>query len=217
MDTLPFRTAAIPTIKRLPLYLRKIREHIDLGEVDISSATLARELHLDPIVVRKDLAITGVIGIPRRGFPAMKLTDAIVSFLGWDNTTDAILCGVGSLGKALLGYQGFHQHGLSIVAAFDVDPDLIGTKERGVKVFPLSKLQSLVPRLNIRIGILTVPVTVAQLVADQLVAAGIQGIWNFTPAKLSVPPEVVIQRVDLASSLAVLSHTLAVRNAAHAK
>ncbi len=205
------RTAAIPTIKRLPLYLRSLRDLQMQGEVFASSAALAKKLMFDPVVVRKDLAITGVVGTPRLGFPVDELISAIVDFLGWQNTTDALLCGVGSLGRALLGYSGFDQYGLRIVAAFDINPQLIGSSERGVNVFDMAKLPTLVARMQVQIGILTVPAEAAQSVADTMIAAGVCGIWNFTPVKLEVPDNVVIQRVDLAASLAVLSHRLAVQ------
>lgn len=212
MSTKKPRTAAVPTIKRLPLYLRSLRDLQMQGESYASSAALARELMLDPVVVRKDLAITGVVGRPRLGFPLDALISAIVDFLGWRNTTDAFLCGVGSLGRALLGYDGFHQYGLRIVAAFDVTPELIGTRERGVKVFDIGKLSAMVGRMKIQLGILTVPAEAAQEMADCMIAAGVRGIWNFTPVKLEVPEHVVIQRVDLAASLAVLSHRLSVQS-----
>ncbi len=211
MDVLPdnaLRTAPRPTLKRLPLYLRLIRGLVHDGETYISSAVLAKELNLDPIVVRKDLAVTGVTGLPRLGFPAKAAELSILNFLGWNNTTDAILCGAGSLGRALLGYDGFKQHGLSIVAAFDVNPGVIGTMERGVHVLSMSEMEKIVPRMRVRLGIVTVPASAAQEVADRMVSSGIKGIWNFTPVKLSVPDDIVIQRVDLAASLAVLSHNL---------
>ena len=205
------RQASLQTVKRLPLYLRLVREHAAAGEAYISSAVLARELSVDPIVARKDLAVTGVVGTPRRGFPAMELLASIERFLGWNNVTDAVLCGVGSLGRALLGYTGFKQHGLSIVAAFDVNPAVIGTKERGVRVFDIAKMPALIRRMQIRIGILTVPVSAAQQVADRMVEAGVRGIWDFTPTEIHVPSSVVLQQMDLAVSLAELSHALAVK------
>ena len=202
------KPVAVATVKRLPLYLRQITLHVDQGKSFISSAALAKELNLDPIVVRKDLAVSGVSGTPRRGFPAKALLDALVDFLGWKDTTEAVLCGVGSLGKALLGYAGFQKYGLSIVAAFDNNPALVGKRERGVNVFDIGQMESLVERMNIRIGIITVPAAHAQSVATRMVSAGIRGIWDFTPVKLEVPDTIVVQKVDLASSLAVLSHKL---------
>ena len=199
----------LPTIRRYPLYLRAITAKITQGELYVSSAALARELEIDPVVARKDLAMAGVPGTPRRGYPAKELTEAINRALGWDNTTDAALVGVGSLGHALLGYNGFEEQNLRIVAAFDEKPNLVGSVCHGVRVRAMADMAKLVPRLKLKLGILTVPNAAAQMCADQLVAAGIRGIWNFTAVQLSVPKDVKVQRVDLAASLAVLSHTIA--------
>ena len=198
----------LPTIRRYPIYLRCIREMMAAGDLHISSAVVAERLGLDPVLTRKDLAMSGVIGKPRRGYPAQELLDAINHALGWDSTTDAILVGVGSLGNALLGYSGFEEHNLSIAGAFDANPKLIGATLHGVKIRPMEDLPRLVMRMDIRLGILTVPNAAAQACANQLVAAGIQGIWNFTSVQLAVPDGVVVQSVDLAQSLAILSHAI---------
>jgi redox-sensing transcriptional repressor len=110
---------------------------------------------------------------------------------------------------ALLGYSGFEEQNLSIVAAFDTDLSKINVKFHGVKTRPMEDLPRLVQRLKIKIGILTVPNSVAQICTDQLVAAGIKGIWNFTSIQLDVPEGIIVQNVDLAQSLGVLSHTIA--------
>lgn len=203
-------TAALPlpTIRRYPIYLRCIKEMIAAGELHISSAVVAERLGFDPVLARKDLAMAGVPGKPRRGYPALALQDAINHALGWDSTTDAVLVGVGSLGNALLGYTGFEEQNLSIVAAFDAKVGVIGFTFHGVKVRPMEDLPRLVKRLGIKLGILTVPNAAAQTCADQLVAAGICGIWNFTSVQLDVPAGVTVQNVDLAQSLAVLSHSI---------
>jgi redox-sensing transcriptional repressor len=208
MSQLEQKTAGVPTLKRLPLYLRLLRKMKEAGKEYASGAVVARELGLDPIVVRKDLAITGAVGRPRLGFQLDEIITAIESFLGWSNTTDAVLAGVGNLGTALLGYQGFGQHGLRIKAAFDSNPRLIGKPIHGKTVLDIKKLPSLARRMHVQIGILTATASVAQEIADAMIAGGIRGIWNFTPAKLTVPPKVTLQREDLASSLAVLSHRL---------
>lgn len=203
----------VPTIRRLPGYLRLLREaaasHMDF----ISGTYLANELNLEPIQVRKDLAVTGVVGKPRMGFAVTELINAIESLLGWSNTHDAFLVGVGSLGVALMGYGGFREYGLQIVAGFDVDKSKIGKTIHGKKVFGLDKLADLAPRMGICTCILTVPSEAAQGVVDMLVEAGITGIWNFTPAKLQVPENVIVEKVDLAASLAVLSSKLQARQA----
>ena len=155
---------------------------------------MAEKLGLDSVLARKDLAMAGVPGKPRRGYPARELQAAITAALGWDNSTDAVLVGVGSLGNALLGYRGFEEQSLSIAAAFDASPEIVGKTIHGVKVRPMGDLSRLVKRLNIRLGILTVPNAAGQPCADKLVAAGIRGIWNFTSVRLSVPDGVIVQR-----------------------
>ena len=198
----------LPTIRRYPIYLRCIREMTAAGELHISSAVVAEKLGLDPVLTRKDLAMAGVPGKPRRGYPAKKLQDALNHALGWDNTTDAVLIGAGSLGNALLGYSGFEEQNLSIIVAFDSNPGLLGLAHHGVKVRPMEDLPRFVKRMKIKLGILTVPNAAAQSCADQLVAAGIRGIWNFSSVQLEVPQGIVVQNVDLAQSLAILSHTI---------
>lgn len=199
----------LPTIRRYPIYLRAIKAKIAGGELTVSSAVLAEELGFDPVLARKDLAMAGVAGRPRRGYPAIELCAAINRALGWDNATEAVLVGVGSLGRALLGYSGFEEQNLSISAAFDSSTALLGLSFHGVKVRPMAELSRLNRRLKIKIGILTVPASAAQHCADELIAAGIRGIWNFSPIQLVVPKGVIVQNVDLAQSLAVLSHQIA--------
>ena len=178
------------------------------GALHVSSAVLADKLGLDPVLTRKDLAMVGVPGKPRRGYPAKDLEEAINRALGWDNVIDAALVGVGSLGRALLGYCGFEEQNLSISVAFDSNPDIVGLTIRNVKVRPPADMPRLVNRLNIRLGILTVPSSAAQECADLMVRSGIVGIWNFTNVQIAVPKGVTVQNVDLAQSLAVLSHAI---------
>lgn len=205
------KTAGVPTLKRLPLYLRLLRRMKENGEEYASGTVVAKELGLDPIVVRKDLAITGAVGRPRLGFPMDEIIDAIEEFLGWTNTSDAILVGAGSLGRALLGYQGFEQHGLRIAEAFDSNPEIIGQTVHGKTIHNIDEMPAIVKSTHVQIGILTVTASVAQQVADTMIENGIRAIWNFTPTSLSVPEHVILQREELASSLAVLSHRLLIK------
>jgi redox-sensing transcriptional repressor len=195
-------------VKRLSLYLRLLHELRDRNEPYASGAAVAKTLGLDPIVVRKDLARSGVRGTPRLGFPVTALIGAIEQFLGWNAESHAVLAGVGRLGSALLGYSGFHHHGLRIVAAFDDDPKRIGRKVTGVPVHATGEIATVVRNLSVALGILTVPPEAAQSVTDAMVAGGVRGIWNFTTVQLVVPDGVMVKREDLAASLAVLSHRL---------
>jgi redox-sensing transcriptional repressor len=195
-------------VKRLSLYLRLLHELRARHELYASGAAIAKTLGLDSIVVRKDLARSGVRGTPRRGFPVAALIAAIEQFLGWNTESQAVLAGVGRLGSALLDFPGFHHHGLRIVAAFDDDPRRIGRKNAGVPVYATREMADIVRKLAVVLGILTVPPEAAQSVADAMVAGGIRGIWNFTTVQLVVPAGVTVKREDLAAGLAVLSHRL---------
>jgi len=175
------------------------------GQFYISGTVIAQELNLEPIQVRKDLAITGIIGKPKKGYPVDALIAAIDHYLGWDDVHDAIVVGAGNLGSALMGYPEFRIHGLHIVAAFDTNPEKIGGKVHDVPIVGLNALESTIQGANIEYAILTVPSFNAQEMADTLVKNGIRAIWNFTNTKLNVPDEVVVQREDLSSGYALLS------------
>jgi redox-sensing transcriptional repressor len=202
------RKAGLPCVKRMPAYLQMLRVLQAEGQEHVSGTVLAGVHNLEPVIVRKDLAMTGAVGTPRIGFHITELIAAIERFLGWDNQTKAVLVGVGSLGTALLGYHGFQNFGFRFVGAFDNDPKVIGKWVHGRKVQAMNQLNPFVRRGEILLGVLTVPAAVAQGTAERMVHAGIRGIWNFTPVKLQLPDEVVIQKEDLAEGLAVLSHRL---------
>ena len=159
----------LPTIRRLPTYLYKLSEMRKAGISIVATPELARYMNLGEIVIRKDLAVTGVTGQPGVGYKVKELIEAIKSYLNWDNASEAILVGAGSLGSALLGYEGFEEYGLKIIAAFDADPGKIGTEIHGRSVFGVERLEELVRRLQVRIGIICVPAAFAQEVADAIV------------------------------------------------
>ncbi|MDI9585266.1 MAG: redox-sensing transcriptional repressor Rex [Acidobacteriota bacterium] len=208
----------VPALRRLPSYLRLLRTLQGLGREVVSCTHIAEELGLQPTQVRKDLQATGIAGRPKVGYPVQALIDAIEDTLGWRNATEAFLVGAGNLGSALLGYRGFAESGLEIVAAFDVDPAKVGTEIHGKAVLHLDKFADLVRRMHVHIGIITTPGEQAQEVADLMVRSGIKAIWNFAPADITVPDPVILENVSLSASLAVLSNRLetVLRSAEHA-
>ncbi len=208
MSTDTLKGFPIPSVRRLPLYLRLLRELRADGHDFVSCTQISESLGFGTVQVRKDLAITGIVGRPKVGYQVPELIDAIESFLGWKNTRDAFLVGAGSLGSALLGYDGFRDNGLNIVAAFDTNPAKIGTPIHGKAVLDWDSFHDLAQRMHILIGILTVPATVAQETTNAMILAGIRAIWNYTPATLEVPPAIVVEDVRLSSSLAALSSRL---------
>ena len=152
--------------------------------------------------------MTGLPGRPKVGYETPLLIQAIRGYLHWDRLSGAVLVGAGNLGRALMGYGGFAQHGITIIAAFDDDAKLAGSVIHGKTVYNLSKLKAMLQESEVAIGIITVPAAVAQNVADQLVASGIRAIWNFAPVRLQVTENVVVVNEDLSSSLAVLCRLL---------
>jgi redox-sensing transcriptional repressor len=203
------KLSSLPTIKRLPSYLHVIEAAYRDGKEYISGTVIAEELELEPIQVRKDLALTGIVGKPRLGFPVSRLIDAINGFLDWNSIHQAIVIGSGNLGTALMGYPEFTRHGMQIIAAFDSDTNRIGSVFSGIQILDILNLEDFIQAHSIEIAILTVPGDQAQMLAEKLVLAGIRAIWNFTNIKLKVPKDVVVQKEDLSSGYAVLSVKMA--------
>lgn len=201
--------ASKATVSRLPIYLRYLRDKLKDGEENISSTKIAEDMRLNPVQVRKDLAlVSSVSGKPKLGFAVHELIESIEDFLGCNNVNDALLVGVGGLGSTLLSYEGFKNYGLNIVAAFDVNPQTINKRINDVPVLPMEKLDSTVKKLNIKMGIITAPKIAAQNIADKMVESGILAIWNFAPTHLKLPDNIAVKYEDLAASLAVLSRRL---------
>lgn len=191
-------------LKRLPSYLAYLKSIPDTASPNISATALANALGMGEVQVRKDLALVSNGGRPKIGYQRENLILDIESFLGYDNTTDAVLIGAGKLGLALMGYKGFDEYGLNILAAFDKAPKGNLTDE-GKPILPMEELASFVDAHRVRMGIITVPGEYAQSVCDQLIACGIKAIWSFAPAHLEVPPHILVQYENMATSLAVMS------------
>jgi redox-sensing transcriptional repressor len=204
---------AVPkaVVSRLSLYLRELQHLVRDGEATISSSGLGQRLGLTDAQVRKDLAYFGQFGYPGVGYRCEELVAAIRRILGTDRGWSVAMVGVGNLGRALLGYKGFSQQGFHIVAAFDVDPERIGSHIEDVPVFHLDRLAEIVRQQRIRIGLIAVPAASAQVVADALVAAGVEGVLNFAPVTISLPQGVNLVGVDLAIELEQLTFAVVQR------
>ncbi len=203
-----YKSVSVQTISRLPKYLNYLKAQSKGNSQNISATMIAEALGLNDVQVRKDLSLVSDGGRPKIGYLIDELICDIEHFLGYDDTHSAVLVGVGNLGRALLSYSGFDEYGLDIVAAFDINESLIGCKINGKQVFPLNKLMDLCKRMQIKIGIITVPSKEAQNVCDILVHSGVQAIWNFAPVHLNAPSDVLIQSENMACSLALLSKHL---------
>ena len=194
---------------RLTQYLNYLKRLSPETLPDNMSATaIAEALNINDVVVRKDLAAVVGTGKPKTGYLTADLIHGLEEYLGYNNRSDAVLVGVGNLGKALMSYGNFNEYGLNIVAAFDSDPILVGTELNGKKVFDIRKLSALCKRMHVHIGIITTPAAYAQQVCNAMIEGGVRAIWNFAPVNLVIPENVVIKNEDMAASLALLTKQL---------
>ncbi|MFT4175090.1 MAG: redox-sensing transcriptional repressor Rex [Luteolibacter sp.] len=193
-------------IYRLSIYYRCLQKLESNDLETVSSTTLARAAGVKPSQLRKDLAYFGQFGTRGLGYPVGQLASIIRETLGREHLQPVILVGAGNLGAALIRYQGFEKEGYEVVAAFDANPEK--AKARGVTIptYPDSGLEVFLSESSIKLAILCVPVEFAQSVVNRLVAAGIQGILNFSPIVLEVPSDVTVNNVDLALELEHLGY-----------
>ena len=192
-------------LKRLPTYLSYLKSIPADAPANISATALAAALNMGEVQVRKDLALVSDGGKPKVGYQRESLIADIEQFLGCNNTNEAVLVGAGKLGRALMGYSGFAEYGLEIVAAFDADASRDGELESGTPIYALEKLPQFCRDNQILMGIITVPADQAQRVCDLLLDNGIKAIWSFAPTHLDVPENILVQYENMATSMAVLS------------
>jgi len=197
-----------PTLRRLPWYLAYAQLVLKDGESFLSSTQIAKNIAVDASMVAKDLSYVHISGRTRVGYDVKELVDVLENFLGFTNSHNAFLFGVGSLGGALMHDNGLAQFGLEIVAGFDVKYELSGTSINHIPIHHIDRFVELQEQTSINIGILTVPVDKAQAVAETMVEGGIQAIWNFTPYRIRVPENVVVQNTSIYAHLAVMFNRL---------
>ena len=195
-----------PTLLRLPSYLDVIHRAKNAGKTRLSSAEIGKELGYGSVQVRKDLASVSNAGKPRTGFDIYKLEDDIRDTLGFNEEKNAVLLGVGHLGRALMNYEGFRENGLHIFAGFDVKPTHDSTLKD--KVLTLNELEAFVAENVIDLAIICTPAYEADRAAETIINAGIKAIWNFAPTTLHVPDEIVVQNENIAESLGVLWYNM---------
>lgn len=201
-----------PTLRRLPWYLSNVKLMKQRGESFVSSTQLSKETNIDASQIAKDLSYVKIAGRTRVGYEVDTLIDVLEAFLGFTMQHKAFLFGAGSLGGALLSDSGLTHFGLEIVAAFDVKPQLVGTTLNGIPIFHADEFEQKMSEYDVRIGVLTVPIDIAQQTTDKMVAGGLKAIWNFTPFRIRVPEDIVVQNTSLYAHLAVMFNRLTANN-----
>jgi redox-sensing transcriptional repressor len=198
------------TTNRLSVYLRCLNELDATGVQTISSQALAEQFNQNAAQIRKDLAYFGEFGVRGVGYYVKDLRRHLRKILGLDRQLRVAIMGAGNLGLALADYPGFRQEGFEIAALFDAANDKIGERSRsGVPIYDVKELKKVARRDRLDIGVIAVPAHYAQPVVEQVVAAGIKAILNFSPGALKVPADVKLKSVDLTVSLESLSFYLA--------
>ena len=197
-----------PTLRRLPWYLSNIKLMKEKGEQYVSSTQISKEINIDASQIAKDLSYVNISGRTRVGYNIDALIEVLESFLGFTNMHKAFLFGVGSLGAALLRDSGLHHFGLVIVAAFDVNAELVGKDLNGIPIFHSDDFEAKMKEYDVNIGVLTVPINIAQEITDKMVDGGIKAVWNFTPFRIRVPENIVVQNTSLYAHLAVMFNRL---------
>ena len=193
------------SVGRLSLYLHRLEGLLREGTTKVSSSLLGESLGVTDAQVRKDLASLGHLGHPGVGYAAPELITAIRRVLGIDREWAVALVGVGNLARALLRYHGFLERGFRIVALFDDDPAKIGQRLDGLEVHGPERMASVIAATRAELGVLTVPASASQAVAEALLAAGVRGLLNFAPGVLRLPPGFPVVSVDLTVQLEQLA------------
>jgi len=195
-------------LRRLPWYLSNIKLMKEKGEQYVSSTQISKEINIDASQIAKDLSYVNISGRTRVGYNIDALIEVLESFLGFTNMHKAFLFGVGSLGGALLRDLGLRHFGLEIVAAFDVNPELVGKDLGGIPIFHSDDFEAKMKEYDVNIGVLTVPINIAQEITNKMVDGGIKAVWNFTPFRIRVPENIVVQNTSLYAHLAVMFNRL---------
>lgn len=200
-------------IRRLPRYYGQLSSLYQVGVVRISSSALGKAMNLTASQIRQDLSCFGEFGQQGYGYNVESLRDQIAEILGMNLGHTAIILGAGNLGRALIQNFQFSQNGFRLTAAFDTDPEIIGTRIAGVPVLSIDTLEDYLTQHPTDVGVLTVPQSVALSTANQLISGGVKGLWNFTNIDLAIrEPDIVVENVHFADSLLALSYLITPRN-----
>lgn len=201
---MPNRKIPRATAKRLPVYYRYLNVLLNANKHRVSSTELSEAVQVDSATIRRDFSYFGELGKRGYGYDVEKLLNFFKGILRQDKLTSVALVGVGSLGSALMNYNFNQSTNLRISAAFDPKESLANTVKSGIPVYPVEDMKKQIKEQQIDAVILTVPGSESQAVTDQLVEAGVHGILNFTPVRLSVPKDVQVQNIDLTNELQTL-------------
>jgi redox-sensing transcriptional repressor len=195
---------------RLFLYHRGLEDALREGTTVLTSQELAERVGrgVSSTQIRKDLSYLGTLGRRGRGYNVVMLVKKLARVLGLDRDWRIAIVGFGYLGHALATFLEYREEKFHIAAIFDIDKELVGTRWHGVRISHVNDLEKVLPVLNCSIGLITVPASAAQAVAERIVRCGVSALLNFAPTTLKVNSRVSVRSIDLASELSILTHHL---------
>ncbi len=183
-------------IGRLPVYLRTLKQLVSQGRDVTSSQELGELLGISSAQIRKDLSHFGEFGKQGTGYNTNFLCRQLEEILQVDCVWPVVLVGAGYLGHALASYNGFENRGFRIVGVFDSDPTKVGEAIGALVVQSVEQIGQVVAEHNSQIAIVAVPAHGAQIVAEQLVEAGVKSILCYAPTTLNLPKEIRVEYID---------------------
>jgi len=189
------------TIGRLSQYRRLLSQLREQGVKHLFSHQLGENTGLTAAQVRRDLMVIGFTGSPSKGYHVEDLYNKITHFLDGHDRQLGAICGIGNLGRAIMGYFTGRRSSVDIVAAFDIDPTKVGRVIVGRRCYHIDELETVSRQLNITVGVITTPADHAQSIADKMVRGNVKGILNFAPVALKLPPEIYLQNMDVSMML----------------
>lgn len=202
---------SIAVVRRLPRYYRYLSDLQYKGVTRISSSALGKAMGLTASQIRQDLSCFGKFGQQGFGYKVSSVKEQVAEIMGIHRGNRAIILGVGNLGRALMENFSFSEYGFEMLAAFDINTDIIGSDIKGVPVFPLDTLEAFLEKENVHVAIIAVPRRVAQKTVTRLEKAGVTGIWNFTNVEITTEPTTVVESVHFSDSLLALSYLISPR------
>lgn len=197
-----------PTIQRLSIYLRCLRQAKSEGLETLSSSTLEEHSGIPAGQIRKDLSYFGDFGRPGIGYPVESTLERLSRIMHLDRQRKVVIVGAGNLGAALAGYQGLQNENFRLVGVFDNNYSKIGRPLWHLQIQDVAELGKTVRREHVDVGIITTPAAAAQQVAEEMAQAGIKSILNFAPTRILSPPGTVVRNVDLIKELEVVCYYL---------
>jgi redox-sensing transcriptional repressor len=189
------------TVERMSQYRRTLLLILSREKTHVFSHEIAQMLHITPVQVRRDLMLIGYSGNLRKGYDIKELIELIGKIIDTEKGQKVAVVGLGNLGKAFISYFKGKRTKLTIVAAFDINPEKVDRMYDGVPCYPVTRLKEIIRKENISIGIITVPAEQAPAIAESLVQAGVKGILNYSPKPLNVSPHVYLEEYDMITSL----------------